>query len=258
MASSAKPAGEAGEPKKRKYKHRVAIAMSKPVTKLYCEQLKINIPSNGHKKVHVDGAANRLGWTVQHFHSVFDDFRKLYAGRDQELVDFYKVNKLKSHVWDKIEILQKMEKATGLGASAKKAPEPKKRRANPRASADSDGESVAKKRRENPRVAPVSSSVSEGKTPSADIDGESVRQKRRTNRSASAPVIATKRQPLRAMGKDETYVQFDSSSESEEEAPSYSRAEGTKIADVSKKRDMYRYMCDKCNICSLIVRYVVR
>ena len=51
----------------RKYVYRCAVLMSKAVSKAFCEAEGLKLPQNGHKKVHVEGAMKRLGWSQENF-----------------------------------------------------------------------------------------------------------------------------------------------------------------------------------------------
>lgn len=78
----------------RKYVYRCAVLMSKAVSKAFCEAEGLKLPQNGHKKVHVEGAMKRLGWSQEKFSKIYYGFRKIFAGKDSKLVRFFREHRL--------------------------------------------------------------------------------------------------------------------------------------------------------------------
>ena len=100
---------------KRKYTWRPTICMSKDMSIAFCVKAKCPCPKSGHKKCHVEGALNRLQWSFEKFLRVYNAFRVLFAGREEELCDWYVKNQVYGKVWIKVSALKKNGRHGGGG-----------------------------------------------------------------------------------------------------------------------------------------------
>ena len=47
------------------------------VSQFFCALDKCQLPKNGHKKIHVEGAVKQLNWSIEKYQRIFRDFRKV-------------------------------------------------------------------------------------------------------------------------------------------------------------------------------------